>query len=184
MSMDPFMHDILKPISDMMANVFGPETYQALDRMPTLTPGLGDELNNNEVILTPDKFQINLDVANFKPEELAVKTTGNFITMEGKHEEKTDHSQVSRSFSRRWAIPEGVKVEELNCHLNSRDGILQLEAPRIPPRYKRLDHTYMIPIMVGKDRPASPSDSTKAQVDLEDLDKNVENMAKSEKMVE
>ncbi|OWR44133.1 small heat shock protein [Danaus plexippus plexippus] len=37
-----------------------------------------------------DKFQVNLDVQHFKPEEITVKTADGYIVVEGKHEEKKD----------------------------------------------------------------------------------------------
>lgn len=44
-----------------------------------------------------DKFQIILDVQQFSPDEIAVKTNDKFIIVEGKHEEKQDeHGFVSR----------------------------------------------------------------------------------------
>ena len=44
-----------------------------------------------------DKFQIILDVQQFTPDEITVKTNDKFIIVEGKHEEKQDeHGFVSR----------------------------------------------------------------------------------------
>lgn len=37
-----------------------------------------------------DKFQVILDVQQFAPGEITVKTTGNSIVVEGKHDEKQD----------------------------------------------------------------------------------------------
>ncbi|CAH1963859.1 unnamed protein product [Acanthoscelides obtectus] len=49
-----------------------------------------------------DKFQVILDVQQFAPNEITVKTTGNSIVVEGKHEEKQDeHGFISRHFTRR-----------------------------------------------------------------------------------
>lgn len=44
-----------------------------------------------------DKFQIILDVQQFTPDEISVKTNDKYIIVEGKHEEKQDeHGFVSR----------------------------------------------------------------------------------------
>jgi crystallin, alpha B len=44
-----------------------------------------------------DKFQIILDVQQFTPDEISVKTNDKFIIVEGKHEEKPDeHGFISR----------------------------------------------------------------------------------------
>lgn len=53
-----------------------------------------------------DKYQIILDVQQFTPEEITVRTTDNHVIVEGKHEEKQDeHGFVSRHFTRRYALP-------------------------------------------------------------------------------
>lgn len=44
-----------------------------------------------------EKFQVILDVQQFTPEEITVKTANNSIVVEGKHEEKRDeHGYISR----------------------------------------------------------------------------------------
>lgn len=53
-----------------------------------------------------DKFQINLDVQQFTPNEITVKTVENAIVVEGNHEEKQDeHGFISRHFVRRYVLP-------------------------------------------------------------------------------
>ncbi|XP_026755952.1 protein lethal(2)essential for life-like [Galleria mellonella] len=76
-----------------------------------------------------DKFQINLDVQHFSPEEISVKTADGFVVIEGKHEEKKDdHGFVSRQFKRRYALPEGCNPETVESRLSS-DGVLTVIAP-------------------------------------------------------
>lgn len=79
-----------------------------------------------------EKFQANLDVQQFKPEEISVKVTGdNQITIEGKHEEKSDdHGQIYRHFIRRYAIPKNCDMNKIESKLSS-DGVLSIIAPRI-----------------------------------------------------
>lgn len=80
-----------------------------------------------------DKFQINLDVQHFKPEEISVKTVDGYIVVEGKHEEKKDdHGFISRQFTRRYALPEGTTPESVESKLSS-DGVLSIIAPRKIP---------------------------------------------------
>ena len=77
-----------------------------------------------------DKFQINLDVQHFAPEEISVKTADGWIIIEGNHEEKKDEQgYVSRQFKRRYAIPEGCKPESVESKLSS-DGVLTITAPK------------------------------------------------------
>lgn len=53
-----------------------------------------------------ERFQVNLDVQQFGPHEISVKTVDDFIVVEGKHEERQDeHGFVSRQFVRRYQLP-------------------------------------------------------------------------------
>lgn len=45
-----------------------------------------------------DKFEVILDVAQFEPSEITVKTTDKFIIVEGKHEEKQDEHGMLYDF--------------------------------------------------------------------------------------
>lgn len=77
-----------------------------------------------------DKFQVILDVQQFTPNEITVKTTGNCIIVEGKHEEKQDeHGYVSRHFVRRYVLPSDHDVSDVVSSLSS-DGILTVTAPK------------------------------------------------------
>lgn len=77
-----------------------------------------------------DKFQVNLDVQHFAPEEISVKTSDGYVVIEGKHEEKEDeHGYVSRQFKRRYALPEDCNPETVESKLSS-DGVLTVIAPK------------------------------------------------------
>ncbi|MCH1922748.1 small heat shock protein, partial [Shewanella sp. A3A] len=74
------------------------------------------------------EFKINLDVQQFKPEELKVKVVDDHLVIEGKHEERTDeHGFISRQFTRRYKIPKDVDQEAIESNLSS-DGVLTLKA--------------------------------------------------------
>ncbi|XP_041984167.1 protein lethal(2)essential for life-like [Aricia agestis] len=78
-----------------------------------------------------DKFQVNLDVQHFAPEEITVKTADGYVIIEGKHEEKQDeHGYISRQFTRRYALPEGCNPDTVESKLSS-DGVLSIIAPRV-----------------------------------------------------
>lgn len=79
-----------------------------------------------------DKFQVNLDVQHFAPEEISVKTVDGYLVIDAKHEEKKDeHGFISRSFSRRYLLPEGVEADVVMSKLSS-DGVLTISAPLKP----------------------------------------------------
>ncbi|XP_031836308.1 protein lethal(2)essential for life [Nomia melanderi] len=77
-----------------------------------------------------DKFQVVLDVQQFKPEEISVKVVDKAVVVEGKHEEKQDeHGWISRQFTRKYIIPEQCDINEVTSSLSS-DGVLSITAPR------------------------------------------------------
>ncbi|XP_046403811.1 protein lethal(2)essential for life-like [Ischnura elegans] len=76
------------------------------------------------------QFQVILDVQQFSPSELSVKTVGNTIVVEGKHEEREDeHGFISRHFVRRYGLPSDVESKEVTSSLSS-DGVLTITAPK------------------------------------------------------
>ncbi|XP_049881543.1 protein lethal(2)essential for life-like [Pectinophora gossypiella] len=78
-----------------------------------------------------EKFQVNLDVQHFAPEEISVKTSDGYVVIEGKHEERKDeHGFVSRHFKRRYALPEDCNPETVESKLSS-DGVLTVIAPKV-----------------------------------------------------
>ncbi|XP_066998230.1 alpha-crystallin A chain [Anabrus simplex] len=79
---------------------------------------------------TQDGFKVNLDVQQFKPDEISVKMVGNSVVVEGKHDERQDeHGFISRQFQRRYVLPEDVDAENVVSKLSS-DGILSIQAPK------------------------------------------------------
>lgn len=74
-------------------------------------------------------FQVSMDVQQFSPSEITVKTNEYSVTIEGKHEERQDeHGFISRHFSRRYALPPGFDHNTVTSELSS-DGILTIKAP-------------------------------------------------------
>lgn len=84
------------------------------------------------VTFDKDRFHANLDVQQFKPEEITVKITGeNVLTVEGKHEEKQDeHGFISRHFIRRYVLPKNYNIDKIESKLSS-DGVLSITAPAV-----------------------------------------------------
>ncbi|XP_043482308.1 protein lethal(2)essential for life-like [Leptopilina heterotoma] len=97
------------------------------DRSLALTQRSG---GTSTVHTDKQKFNVSLDVQQFKPEEITVKVVGNNVIVEGKHEEQKDeHGWISRQFSRKYLVPEQCDIEKLTSSLSS-DGVLAINAPR------------------------------------------------------
>ncbi|XP_018567919.1 protein lethal(2)essential for life-like [Anoplophora glabripennis] len=95
-------------------------------------PSASRQDSGSVVAFDKDKFQANLDVQQFKPEEITVKVTGdNTITIEGKHEEKPDeHGHIYRHFVRKYVLPKECDISRVESKLSS-DGVLSITAPRV-----------------------------------------------------
>lgn len=74
------------------------------------------------------KFYLEFDVSHFKPEEIAVKTSGNQLSIHARHEDKDPNRQSYREFSRQYVLPKEVKPDFLTSKLSDR-GKLTIEAP-------------------------------------------------------
>ncbi|XP_058835630.1 protein lethal(2)essential for life-like [Topomyia yanbarensis] len=87
--------------------------------------------NHAAVMRTKDGFQVSVDVQQFAPEEISVKMVDDYITVEGKHEEKQDeHGFVSRHFIRKYRLPEGHDADNVVTSLSS-EGVLTIRAPKL-----------------------------------------------------
>lgn len=86
--------------------------------------------------------QVILDVQQFSPDEITVKTVDNHVIVEAKHEEKQDeHGYISRHFVRRYVLPPSHDLANVTSTLSS-DGVLTITAPKkvrsIEPRQSAL----------------------------------------------
>ncbi|KAJ8705261.1 hypothetical protein PYW07_011088 [Mythimna separata] len=86
----------------------------------------------NVVKKEDDRYEICIHVKDYAPEEISVKTADGFIVIEGKHEEKQDeYGFIARQFMRRFQVPEGCKIEEVQSRLTT-EGLLIVSVPRVP----------------------------------------------------
>ncbi|XP_035206055.1 alpha-crystallin A chain-like [Stegodyphus dumicola] len=60
----------------------------------------------SRIVNNDDKFQIILDVAPFKPNELQFRIDDEFIVIHGKHDEREDEKgSIAREFTRLYMLP-------------------------------------------------------------------------------
>ncbi|KAL0117107.1 hypothetical protein PUN28_010147 [Cardiocondyla obscurior] len=85
---------------------------------------------SSTIQLENDNFQVILDVQQFSPDEISVKTVDNHVVVEAKHEEKQDeHGYISRHFVRRYVLPPTHDLANITSTLSS-DGVLTITAPK------------------------------------------------------
>ncbi|CAH2050924.1 unnamed protein product, partial [Iphiclides podalirius] len=89
----------------------------------------------SKIIEDNDKFQVNLDVKHFGPEEISVKIANGCFIVEALHEERADKHgwYTSRNFKRRYPLPGGVDLDAVTSTLSS-DGVLSITAPIKTPK--------------------------------------------------
>jgi len=93
--------------------------------------GLGEAAHNIQVSASNDKFQIQLELPGFAPEDFSLKTKEDIIIVEAVHESKNeDGSSKSRKFTKEFKMPTGVVTEQL-ASTYSGAGILTVSAPRV-----------------------------------------------------
>ena len=94
-----------------------------------------------KVIDDNEKFGVEINVAQFAPEELDVRLKGAHLIIEGNHEERDDeYGTIERHFVRKYTLPKDVNTEGLTSHF-SKNGILSITAPK-----KAIDMGRKIPI--------------------------------------
>ncbi|CAH0592091.1 unnamed protein product [Chrysodeixis includens] len=116
---DPFFRDPLKFIKSVTAPIENVEGVYS----------------DHEIKVDGKKVEVRLDVQNFTPDQIQVKTVGNEIMVEGKKEIKKEDGWTRSHFERRFLLPEGFPPERVECHLDK--GKLLLVAFRAEPLPER-----------------------------------------------
>ncbi|EGT37618.1 hypothetical protein CAEBREN_07243 [Caenorhabditis brenneri] len=106
------------------------ELMRDLGRMERhLVPVSEGRNTSSEIVNTDEKFAINLNVSQFKPEELKINLEGRTLSIQGEQEVKTEHGYSKKSFARVILLPEDVDFSAVASNL-SEDGKLSIEAPK------------------------------------------------------
>lgn len=145
-SRDNFEQDLLE--------MLGIEEYKARKRLRLSSDPELLRLSSDPELVMPlpkirktsksNKFEVKLDVSNFRPEDIKVKTVGKDLIVEGKHDERRDENGfVSRQFTRRYEMPKDIDLEQMTSKL-SLDGKLSIEAPL----KQTLNNETVIPITI------------------------------------
>jgi len=124
---DPFFADLQGSMRDGLKNQLAEFSARS---MGVAGAGLNEAAHNIQVSASNDKFQIQLELPGFAPEDFSLKTKDDIIIVEAVHEAKNeDGSTDSRRFSKEFKMPGGVASEKL-ASTYSGSGILTVSAPR------------------------------------------------------
>nr|AGQ42772.1 small heat shock protein G8 [Helicoverpa armigera] len=135
-SRDPFARVFEDPFS-----VFGRDPFFSRDPVKFIkavtapVEHVEGVYSDHEVKIDGKKVEVHLDVQNFTPDQIQVKTVGNEIMVEGKKEIKKEDGWTRSHFERRFLLPEGFPPERVECHLDK--GKLKLVAFRAEPLTER-----------------------------------------------
>ncbi|KAM4600965.1 heat shock protein beta-6 [Polymixia lowei] len=118
---------VLPPLIPRLNGTFGQYSWT-----PELLIPETDQTSSAQVNCDHSGFTVQVDVKLFNPGDLVVKVTGDFVEVQGKHEEKKKDGPgiITRQFNRRFRIPEGVDIMALESAV-SPAGILIISAPML-----------------------------------------------------
>ncbi|VDN05159.1 unnamed protein product [Thelazia callipaeda] len=119
----------LPPASDTFRSEGGFTRPGMMSIRPTYDP----YLENLKSPLIKDEsdgktLRLRFDVAQYKPEEVTVKTVDNKLLVHAKHEEKSPQRTVFREYNQEFMLPRGTNPELISSTLST-DGVLTVEAP-------------------------------------------------------
>jgi HSP20 family molecular chaperone IbpA len=103
------------------------------------------------------RFAVDIDAYQFKPEELQVKTLDDTLLIEGRHEDVKDQDNFTKMyFIRKYQLPSDVNPQEITSAIDS-SGRLTVEAPK---KYQAIEgRERLIPIEGTSKRTQSRSSS-------------------------
>uniref|UniRef100_A0A1I7X017 SHSP domain-containing protein n=1 Tax=Heterorhabditis bacteriophora TaxID=37862 RepID=A0A1I7X017_HETBA len=119
-----------------------PPSFHGPSDMMSTRPAYDPYLDNLKSPLIKDEsdgktLRLRFDVAQYKPEEVTVKTIDNRLLVHAKHEEKTPQRTVFREYNQtlihidviqEFLLPRGTNPEHISSTLST-DGVLTVEAP-------------------------------------------------------
>lgn len=125
---DPFFQDLVGGVGDGLEKRLAEFSARS---MGVAGAGLNEAAHNIQVSASNDKFQIQLELPGFAPEDFGLKTKDDIIIVEAVHESKVeDGSTDSRRFTKEFKMPAGVVAEQLSSTYSG-TGILTVSAPRV-----------------------------------------------------
>ena len=139
----PFFFNLLKPFN--LSNIFTNQIFPVFLNLIYSRDWFQFQ-SCFKAYVDGDMYNIDINVQQFKPEELVIKTVGQTVQVEAKHEEKTSDgaSYSTRNFSQSFTLPRGVDPESVASSL-SKDGKLTIKAP-MPKANKISSNERLVPI--------------------------------------
>ena len=81
-------------------------------------------------------MRLTVDIGEFSPEEIVVKTTDRKLIVHAEHEERTAGRTLHKEFNKEYDLPESVDPSTISAYLAD-DKQLTIEAPLKPAAVQR-----------------------------------------------
>ncbi len=78
------------------------------------------------------KFVIEIDIADFDPDDIEVRVEGDQLVLQGEREVRRGANFTKRFFNQKFALPDNINVDEMTSDV-SKDGVLAVSAPALKP---------------------------------------------------
>jgi hypothetical protein len=100
----------------------------------------------NPIITEPDgtrKLRLSVDVGEFKPDEIVVKTAEKKLIVHAEHEEKLSGRTLHKEFNKEYELPESVDQSSITAYIGE-EGKLFIEAPlkHVPQKRYSITQTH------------------------------------------
>lgn len=106
--------------------------FQDVKNSRPLTVYSTNQGQRNDMIITEadgsKKFHLSLNIRDFEPEEIKIKTEHGCLTISGKKEKKSNDNYFLQEFSQTYSLPNDIKIDDLKSTYTE-NGILSIEAP-------------------------------------------------------
>lgn len=109
-------------------------TVQNLSSSPVrveLNPRVETSQTRSPIITDPDgtrKLKLDVDVGEFSPDEVIVRTIDKKVIVTASHEEMKGGRKMTRSFNKEYELPDSVDPVTVNAYMSD-TGTLTIEAP-------------------------------------------------------
>ncbi|EDW73600.1 uncharacterized protein Dwil_GK19289 [Drosophila willistoni] len=131
----PNQSDSLRPLDELVTRRVRNQLIQSTSPYEWAYPMRWDNYYSGERVHVDEKgFRIDIDVRQFRPHEIVVKTNDDYIIVQGNHSKRNEgpNGLVERHFVRKYLLPRGYNANEVISDISS-DGILTIKAPPPPP---------------------------------------------------
>lgn len=116
-----------------------PVTNSSANNSPSRSLGVGTPVKN-PIVTDPDgtrRMRLTVDVGEFSPEEIIVKTTDRKLIVHAEHEERSTGRTMHKEFNKEYDLPESVDSSSITAYIGD-DKQLTIEAPLKPAVQRKL----------------------------------------------